>query len=313
MVYVRQEARSEARKFGSRGMIGTNPDAIEAWAFDPVTLEALLRRLEPYGSVVLLSGDVHYSASTAMSYFTKGEAESRALRAVHQQRLQERDAVVHHDGRPQPGARAPDRAPAARRRAHGLVAQAVQSRSLLGDGKTEADIPREYRAKLRQEPTLLPTSAGRRTRRSIRRSGRTGRGAWSRSSTCAPDDERPAPIQVRKFDDPLDVEASLDRRRTGRARSKATRPWRRASSTRSRRCRTRGRSCSAATSGSCASSDAKACCTRSTRCTPARDDRRSGHRAAEAGAVRAARSGARRARCGAARRHAASSTKTEPA
>ena len=41
----------------------------------PVTLEALLRRLEPYRSVVLLSGDVHYSASTAMSYFTKGKPD----------------------------------------------------------------------------------------------------------------------------------------------------------------------------------------------------------------------------------------------
>ena len=27
---------------GSRGMQGTDPDAIEAWAFDPLTLEALL-------------------------------------------------------------------------------------------------------------------------------------------------------------------------------------------------------------------------------------------------------------------------------
>ena len=62
-------------KFGSRGMSGTDPDAIEAWAFDPLTLEALLQRLKPYGSVVLLSGDVHYSASTVMSYFTKGEAD----------------------------------------------------------------------------------------------------------------------------------------------------------------------------------------------------------------------------------------------
>ena len=85
------------------------------------------RRLKPYGSVVLLSGDVHYSASTAMSYFTKGETESRALRAVHEQRLQERDAVVHHDDRPQPRARALDRAPTAGCGAHGLVAQAVQS------------------------------------------------------------------------------------------------------------------------------------------------------------------------------------------
>ena len=34
---------------GLREMLGTNPDAIEAWAFDAVTFEHLLERLEPYG------------------------------------------------------------------------------------------------------------------------------------------------------------------------------------------------------------------------------------------------------------------------
>ena len=46
-------------------MPGTNPDAIEAWAFDPITFEALLARLAPHRQVVLLSGDVHYSAAHA--------------------------------------------------------------------------------------------------------------------------------------------------------------------------------------------------------------------------------------------------------
>jgi hypothetical protein len=54
---------------GLRGMLGTDPDAIEAWAFDTVTFEHLLARLAPYGRVVLLSGDVHYSAGTLMSYW----------------------------------------------------------------------------------------------------------------------------------------------------------------------------------------------------------------------------------------------------
>jgi hypothetical protein len=57
---------------GLREMPGTNPDAIEAWAFDAVTFEHLLERLEPYGRAVLLSGDVHYSSGTVMSYW-KGE------------------------------------------------------------------------------------------------------------------------------------------------------------------------------------------------------------------------------------------------
>jgi hypothetical protein len=60
---------------GLRGMIGTNPDAIEAWAFDPETFEHLLARLEPYRRVVLLSGDVHYSTATAMSYWRGDDAE----------------------------------------------------------------------------------------------------------------------------------------------------------------------------------------------------------------------------------------------
>jgi hypothetical protein len=54
---------------GLREMLGTNPDAIEAWAFDTITFEHLLERLEPYQRVVLLSGDVHYSSGTLMSYW----------------------------------------------------------------------------------------------------------------------------------------------------------------------------------------------------------------------------------------------------
>ena len=54
---------------GLRQMTGTNPDAIEAWAFDAETFEHLLKRLEPYGRVVILSGDVHYSSGTVMSYW----------------------------------------------------------------------------------------------------------------------------------------------------------------------------------------------------------------------------------------------------
>jgi hypothetical protein len=50
-------------------MTGTNPDAIEAWSFDSTTFEHLLERLEPYRRVVILSGDVHYSSGTQMSYW----------------------------------------------------------------------------------------------------------------------------------------------------------------------------------------------------------------------------------------------------
>ena len=51
-----------------------NPDAIESWALDAITFEALTARLAPHRKVVLLSGDVHNSTATQMSYWRKGEA-----------------------------------------------------------------------------------------------------------------------------------------------------------------------------------------------------------------------------------------------
>jgi hypothetical protein len=64
---------------GTKNLLGTNPDAVEAWAFDPKLFENLLARLRPYSPVVLLSGDVHYSAANAMSYWYKNKAEDAAL------------------------------------------------------------------------------------------------------------------------------------------------------------------------------------------------------------------------------------------
>ena len=60
---------------GLRDMTGTNPDAIEAWAFDAQTFEHLMKRLEPYRRVVILSGDVHYSSGTQMSYWRGNQTE----------------------------------------------------------------------------------------------------------------------------------------------------------------------------------------------------------------------------------------------
>ncbi len=75
---VKSHAELEAHA-GTKGMTGTNPDAIEAWAFDPPTFEELLKRLEektrPNRRIVILSGDVHYSTSTALSYWRKGDRE----------------------------------------------------------------------------------------------------------------------------------------------------------------------------------------------------------------------------------------------
>jgi hypothetical protein len=137
-------------------MTGTNPDAIEAWAFDAKTLEALLRRLEPYRQAVLLSGDVHYSASTVMTYWTKGTADparivqftSSGFKNVMPSYITTVDRSLTI--------------------AHKIVRANVGAERLgwdvkplnpirLPPGATDNDIPRALRARLRLEPTMIPT------------------------------------------------------------------------------------------------------------------------------------------------------------
>ncbi|QGY44858.1 hypothetical protein GM418_14630 [Maribellus comscasis] len=60
------------------GMKGTDPDAIEAWAFDPVSQEELLKRLAPFKRIIFLSGDVHYGSSQRLAYWTKGNEKATA-------------------------------------------------------------------------------------------------------------------------------------------------------------------------------------------------------------------------------------------
>lgn len=64
---------------GTKRLPGTNPDAVEAWCFDPKLFENLLSRLKAYSPVVVLSGDVHYSATNAMSYWFKKKKEDREV------------------------------------------------------------------------------------------------------------------------------------------------------------------------------------------------------------------------------------------
>lgn len=195
-------------KFGSRGMAGTNPDAIEAWAFDAFTLECFLQRVKSYGKVVLLSGDVHYSASTVMSYFTKGQADpvriAQFTSSGFKNVMPSYITVI-------------DRSIAL---AHLIVRQPLGAERMgwfkkppdpivLGEGKTAADIPREYRSKLKDEPTLLPTLG------------------WPENTTIDPaqrpdwswrvepifdlraDEARPAPIQQFKIQDAGGVQSAL--------------------------------------------------------------------------------------------------------
>jgi hypothetical protein len=195
-------------KFGSRGMSGTNPDAIEAWAFDPLTLEALLARLKAYGSVVLLSGDVHYSASTVMSYFTKGETNparfvqftSSGFKNVMPPYVTVIDrslAVAHLIVRQSLGA---ERMGWLRRPSNPIV---------LAAGTSVADIPREYRSKLKEEPTLIPT-IGWPDDATVNPAQRPD---WSWRVEpildVRPDDARPAAIQPSKLANPASVQVAL--------------------------------------------------------------------------------------------------------
>jgi hypothetical protein len=143
-------------KAGSRGMVGTNPDAIEAWAFDAKVLEALLERLEPYRQVVLLSGDVHYTASDAMSYWKKGQADpARLIQFTSSGFKNVMPSYITTIDRSLPYAQNLVRA--------GIGAERLGWKTKpanpihLPPGKTEKDIPRALRAKLRQEPTMVPT------------------------------------------------------------------------------------------------------------------------------------------------------------
>lgn len=70
-----RERNNLEKQEGTKGMAGTDPDAIEAWAFDPIATEALLKRLETYRRVVILSGDVHNGSSQSMSYWKKGDTD----------------------------------------------------------------------------------------------------------------------------------------------------------------------------------------------------------------------------------------------
>lgn len=141
---------------GRRGMVGTNPDAIEAWCFDPKTFEALLERLEPYRQVVLLSGDVHHSASEAMSYFKKGQPTPAGIASFTSSGFKNvMPSYLTMVNRSFAFAQTLIRSGVGAAR---LGWKAKPSKPiLLAAGKSERDIPRALRAKLRQSPVMVPT------------------------------------------------------------------------------------------------------------------------------------------------------------
>ena len=273
-------------------MTGTNPDAIEAWAFDAKTLEALLARLEPYRQVVLLSGDVHYSASTVMSYWTKGKADPARFVQFTSSGFKNVMPLVHRHDRPQPGAGAAARAREGRRRAPGLGPQAATSRSCWRRastrGRHSARPARQAQARTDADAdatagpraaTVNPATAARLVvarRADLRPARRTPRAPKPRGRSTSTDasNVHSRRLQRAAHDRGLSADRGAPSAHAGDVAA------------------IRARSCSAATSAWCASSAAAACCRRSTRCTRAVPKRR--HRRAEAGAVRAATRAARR-------------------
>lgn len=141
---------------GLREMLGTNPDAIEAWAFDTITFEHLLERLEPYQRVVLLSGDVHYSSGTLMSYWRDGATRparfaqftSSGFKNVMPAKVTFADLSLGF-------AQQLIRAKLGNERIAWL--QPVDGLVLLPTGKTEIDLLPVMRSRLQSVPVLIPT------------------------------------------------------------------------------------------------------------------------------------------------------------
>jgi hypothetical protein len=148
-------ARSDTGR-GTDLMAGTNPDAIEGWALDAPTFEALLKRLAAHKKVVILSGDVHYSAATQMSYWRKGEAMPARLVQFTSSGMKNvmPDYLVTID--------------------HSLAFAQQMVRADVGaerlgwdqaaadafeypPGQTQKDVPLVLRKRLKQSPMMLPT------------------------------------------------------------------------------------------------------------------------------------------------------------
>lgn len=149
-------ATSAGSRAGARGMTGTNPDAIEAWAADPVTFEELLGRLEPYGRVVLLSGDVHNSTATLLSYW-KGAATrpARIAQFVSSGFKNVMPPYIAAVDRSAGFAQQMIRANLGTERI--AWARPVDDMIIFPENRDEDDLVPTLRAKLSRTPVLLPT------------------------------------------------------------------------------------------------------------------------------------------------------------
>ena len=203
---------------GDRRMPGTNPDALETWAFDAITYEHFLARLAEHQRVVLLSGDVHNAASNLMSYwrtdlqhpariaqFTSSGFKNVMpvyLRALDRSAMLLQELLRAKLGVERLGWTRPD-------------ADLV----LLPTGRTEDDLVAVTRAKLLRSPVLLATHGW----LDDNEAGEHKPELTSRLNPARPpewrwrvkpllderaDDKRPSPIRPKVIDDAL-VESQL--------------------------------------------------------------------------------------------------------
>jgi hypothetical protein len=144
------------RPTGMRGMTGTNPDAIEAWAMDAVTFEHLLRKLADFRQVVLLSGDVHNSTGTAMSYWRREDSTpSRIVQLTSSGFKNVMPAKIHALDRAAGFAQQLIRAGLGTERIGWLRTES--DLVLLPEGESPLAISLSTRKRLRREPVMIPT------------------------------------------------------------------------------------------------------------------------------------------------------------
>ena len=197
------DLKAHRKAIGTRRMVGTNPDAIEAWVFDPKVFEALLARLAKHRRVLLLSGDVHYTASTALSYWTKGNAVPARL--VQFTGSGFKNVMPWYIG-------AVDRVLSfAQRMVRSEVGaermgwnKAEKDAFVLTGGRTLADVPPVLRRRLHESPMLMPTFGW----PEGTRIPPDKLPDWSWRSTpvldVRPDTERPPPMQPRALEPDLE-------------------------------------------------------------------------------------------------------------
>ena len=152
-----EDKASEREGPGTRRMVGTDPDAIEAWAFDPLALEALLKRLVRAQARAATVGRRALFVGERDELLDQRQPGARAHRAVHRQRLQERHAVVHRRGRSRAVVRA----------AHGPLRMSARSawagtvpttrRSCSRAGTVSPTRRRFCAASCSNSPMLMPT------------------------------------------------------------------------------------------------------------------------------------------------------------